>query len=332
MPGPFELPDGAAQVFAEVTRISPLDPNGSGSVPVGAGCMVTDQLLKATFTPTMETGVDLVQINANADIATAYKHGDMPKYYTMAIEMNTPDPITHNLLAGGTILTDNSLALGAVGTLTATPGSAGTLPAGTYAYRVTAANQYGETLPSTEVTATTTGTTGSVALSLATPPAGAKYFRWYGRTAGAEQFLAQTTTASYTDDGSAVPAGALPTVDTSAGPGNVGAQAAPMFVPGNHRGVSMEFWAAAVVKGAQTVYLPYWRWVVPAVTDLHVEPREFGPTIQANSYTGIARENPGWGAGPFGDWQFDSSRAYQYARAAITTVPKAGLSTIPATA
>lgn len=326
------IPDGAISVFSEVTRISPLSPTGSGQVAVGARCLVTDQLLKATFTPAMETGVDLVQINANGDIGGAYKHGDMPKYYTMEVEVNSPDPFLHNLLAGGTILSDTTTALATPGTITATPGSSGTLAAGTYAYRVTAANQYGETLPATEATATTTGTTGSVALSV-TAVTGAVYYRWYGRTAGGEQFIAQTTDPTYTDTGAIVPLGNLPTANTTAGPGDyTGYQAAPMYVPGNHYGVSVEFWAAAVVRGAQQVYLPYWRWAVPAVTDLHENARTWGPSIMPNNYTGIARENPGWGTGPFGDWQFDSSRVYQYVRAGQPTVPEIGLTPVAATA
>ena len=326
------IPDGAAQVFSAVTRICPLSPTGSGAVAVGANCYVTDQLLKATFTPSMETGVDLVQINANGDIATAYKHGDMVKYYTMEIEVNTPDPFLHNLLAGGTILSDTSTALATPGTVTATPStSGGVLAAGTYAYKVTAANQYGETLASAEATATTTGSTGSVGLSVATVT-GAVYYRWYGRTTGAEQFIAQTTAASYTDTGAITPLGNLPTANTTAGPGAyTGYQSAGMFVPGNHYGVSVEFWADAIIRGAQTTYLPYWRWVIPAVTDLHENPRTFGPSLMPNMYTGICRENSGWGSGGFGDWQFDSSKVFQYARAAVPTVPTIGLQPVAAT-
>jgi hypothetical protein len=47
----------------------------------------------------------------------------------------------------------------------ATPGTSGTLAAGAYQYEITAATAYGESEPSAVLTATTTGTTGSVALT-----------------------------------------------------------------------------------------------------------------------------------------------------------------------
>ena len=146
------LPDGAASVYAVATRISQLSPDGS--VAVGAPTYTTDQLVKLTFAPAMETGDDLVLKNAAGNIAVRYKHGDMPKYYTATIDMATPDPTFEQLLCGGTLLGSTATALASPGTVTATPAiTGGSLAAGTYSYKVSAYNAYGETLTSAAATA-----------------------------------------------------------------------------------------------------------------------------------------------------------------------------------
>lgn len=101
---------------------------------------------------------------------------------------------------------------------TATTG--GTLAAGSYNYRVTALNAYGETLPSPEAASniTTTGTTSTVTISWAAVP-GASSYKVYGRTPGGELYMATVNSGTtYTDTGSVVPAGALPSTNTTPGP------------------------------------------------------------------------------------------------------------------
>lgn len=399
-------PDGATQVLASISRFSALDVNGFPAV--GSQVFVTDQMLKATFTPVMETGVDLVTINAGGNIAQHYKHGDMPKYFTMAISLSSPDPILKAILTGGTVLTDSSTALGAVtGTPVATSQTTlGSLPAGNWGYRVTQYNQYGETAASSEFVATTTGSTAANVLSGWTTAATAFGSRIYGRFQGAEQLIgtlanigtASTSAASgtgsvstltvtaltaaipqgftfqiagdtnttkivftvtapaavgsthllvsvsqtitttiaaaalvpvFVDTGATVPNGAFPTTDTTAGPGNdTGYQAPALGVVGNPLGVSCEFWGLAIKNGSQVSSLPYWRWAVPRVTGLHDEARTFQPNILENNYTGQSNENPNWGSGPFGDWNFDSSKAYQYIRCGAQGLPVPGLSPV----
>ena len=300
---------------------------------VGANTYTTNTLVKCTLAPTNETGVDLVTINANGDIASHYKHGDMPKYFTVTLDMTTPDPILSQMMAGGVLLTDSTMALTSPGTITATPGTAGTLASGTYTYIVTAANQYGETVGSAAVTSSAvTGPTGSVSLSI-TSVAGAVYYRWYGRTAAAEQFLAQTTGTTFVDTGAITPFGALPTVNTTAGPGSdTGYQSPALGIVGNIYGVSVELWGQAILNGTQAPYLPFWRWTIPMVRNLQPQQREFGASLLMNSWVGQAFENLGWGGGPAGDWQFDSTKVYQYARSGAETVPAAGWSPVAATA
>lgn len=89
----------------------------------------------------------------------------------------------------------------------------GTLPAGTYAYRVAARNLGMTTLGSTEATITTTAT-GSVGLSWAAVP-GATSYDVYGRAAGSEQLLTGVSGTSYTDTGTLTPSGLLPAANNT---------------------------------------------------------------------------------------------------------------------
>ena len=76
----MSLPDGAASIWCQALRISVLDVNGY--VDPGASTYTTNQLIKATLTPVLATGDDIEIKNANGDLVTFAKHGDIPKYYT----------------------------------------------------------------------------------------------------------------------------------------------------------------------------------------------------------------------------------------------------------
>lgn len=91
--------------------------------------------------------------------------------------------------------------------------AAGTLAAGTYYHRVSALNWRGETLACTEVGTAITITHG-VKLDW-TAVTGASSYKIYGRTTGAELYIATATTNTYTDSGAITPVGALPTADTT---------------------------------------------------------------------------------------------------------------------
>jgi hypothetical protein len=95
----------------------------------------------------------------------------------------------------------------------------GTLAAATAVnYRIVARNSSGVTLPGPEGTATAPG--GTTATNTATVSwaavTNAASYDVYGRTTGGELFIANVTTTSFTDTGSIVPAGALPTSNTAA--------------------------------------------------------------------------------------------------------------------
>ena len=326
------LPDGAASVYAVATRIAQLSPDGSSAV--GSPTYTTDQLVKFTFAPSMETGDDLILKNAAGNIAVRYKHGDMAKYYTATLEMATPDPTFEALLCGGSVLGATATALVAPTTPTATPAiTGGSLAAGAYSYKITAYNSYGETVGSTAATGTVaSGVAGTVSLSW-TAVTGALGYRIYGRTTGGEQLLGSQLVAGsvtpFLDTGAVTPFGALPTVNTSAGVTGVGYAAPNMGVVGNENGISLEVYSYAIINGVQPVDKPFYRWVFPLVTNLHQTSRDFTNAIAVSQYTGEVFENPNWGNGPFNDWSYPSTQVFQRARIPAALVPAVGFASTP---
>lgn len=185
----MSLPDGAASIFGVATRVTNLAPDGS--IAPGNVSYVTNTLVTATLTPVLETGADVAVQNAAGDLAAWSKHPDMRKYYTASLDLATPDPALEAACAGGVIFTDSLAALGTPTGLTVVPQiTLGALKAGTYGYRATVYNSYGETIPQATVTASVaSGTTGLNVISGIVIPAGALGVRIYGRTQGTEQLL-----------------------------------------------------------------------------------------------------------------------------------------------
>jgi hypothetical protein len=402
------LPDGAASIFAVATRISTLD--SSGYVDPGANTYTTTTLVKCTVNPVVETGDDIVIKNAAGDLAAWAKHPDMRKYHTVSLELATPDPALEAACAGGVIFTDSSSALGTPTGLTVTPQTTlGTLAAGTYGYRATYYNAYGESAAANDVSAVTTGSTSLNVINVGTMAAGALGVRVYGRTIGGEQLIGQipnigtqstsaasgtgtvtslsmtaltksipigttfqiagdtnspkivfTTTAFapagtvtlavsasqsvtttiaagnlvpvFVDTGAVTPSGYVPQSDTTAGPGEVGYQEPALGIVGNPNGISIELWSKAIIAGFQTSTLPYYRWVLPRVTGMHTTQRDIANTNTQTVMEGQGYGNPNWGSGPFGDWQFDSSKVFQRARCGAQVLPAASNAPTPVAA
>jgi hypothetical protein len=397
------LPDGGAAVFAVATRITQL--NGEGAPEANALSYTTEQLIEATIAPVNETGDDIAHKNAAGNLAVFAKHGDMPKYYDVTLDLAIPDPNLESILCGGAVYEDKTVALTlpSIPTLTTKTGT-GTLKAGTYGYRTSAVNQYGETEATAQVTAVL-GAEGEVLVAVEKLPATSLFGRVYGRTPGAELLLGTvvnigeqeakevpaaeveevklekgtttyipagttfritpdagntlfTTTAAvlvgstvipvvkvkptgiiaakgkispvFVDNGSVAPNGQFQTVNTTAGPGaGVGYQAPALGFTGSTL-ISLEFYEKAIVGGTQAVYLPYWRIVVPMARNFVVESRSVKNDSLASKFKGNAFQNTNWGSGPFGDWQFDSSKVIQRARCAAQIVPAVGFSSTPA--
>lgn len=115
-------------------------------------------------------------------------------------------------IAQGSICNVSGLIPAPTLVLGTTSTTGGTFAAGTYYWKITGKSASGETLPSNEVTATTTGTTSSQPLSWAAGPGAASYNIYRGTSAGNENVLvANVTTLTYTDTGTAGTASALPT-------------------------------------------------------------------------------------------------------------------------
>jgi hypothetical protein len=303
----------------------------------------TDQLVKATFAPVMETGDDLVQKNANGDIIWHFKHGDMPKYWNVSLDMATPDPTLEYIINGGTLLNDTLVAITAPTTApTGTAAGGGSLAAGSYFYAYSYGNQYGETTLSTVSSAITATAAQQITLTLVAGAGGITqpYMRIYrGTTSSNLQLLATVPNGTtYVDTGAVVPSGNPPTSNTSGGPSLASTAPAYGYAPptlgvvGNPNGFSLELWSKAVVKSVQATYLPYYRWAIPLVRNAVPETRTVTDAGLENVYAGQAFENPNWGQGPFGDFQATTSQVFTRIRASQLTVPTVGFANTPATA
>lgn len=94
------------------------------------------------------------------------------------------------------------------------PAPGGTLPAGTYYYRVVASDGIGTTIGSVEVSCTIDGLGAKSCGIMWSAVAGATSYRVYGRVSPQNQYWT-TTTTSYRDDGTAGTSGSVPTENTT---------------------------------------------------------------------------------------------------------------------
>lgn len=112
---------------------------------------------------------------------------------------------------------------------TATTG--GTLPAGTWFYKLTATSATGETLPSAEVSATTTTATSKVTLTWSAPVGATGYRIYRSSASGAETLLASVgAVTTFADTGAATPGTETPPTSNTA---SRSTNCAPAGVPGH---------------------------------------------------------------------------------------------------
>jgi hypothetical protein len=102
----------------------------------------------------------------------------------------------------GVVLGNAGTALAAPGVGTATTG--GTLPAATYTYSCTALVNGVETATSATAAQVTTGATSTVTVTAGVTP-GATAYRFYGRTAGNQFFMAQQASNVFVDTNAITP-------------------------------------------------------------------------------------------------------------------------------
>lgn len=183
------LPDGGASIWCQALRVSQLDPNGY--VDPGATTYTTNQMIKLTSTPVNESGDQIAVKNANGDLVAFGRHGDIPKWHDLSLELGTPDPALEQLCCGGTLLSSSASALGSPTGLTVTPQiTLGSLAAGAYSYRASQYNAFGEsTAEASVVNSVASGSTGTIVVSGVVMGAGAIGARIYGRVEGGEQLL-----------------------------------------------------------------------------------------------------------------------------------------------
>ena len=175
-----------ASVFVKAFRVSGL--TEEGAIAPGATTVVTKDGMKLNISPTLDTGDDIAIKNANGDLATLAKHGDMIKYYTVQLELAKPDPQLEQLCCGGALLGTTTSTLGTAGSPTSTTANeSGELASKTYAYAVSFFNSFGEGLSSAELPVVTTGAKGvNVIIPAAYAGTG---LRVYGRETGAPFFI-----------------------------------------------------------------------------------------------------------------------------------------------
>lgn len=94
-------------------------------------------------------------------------------------------------------------------------------------------------------------------------------------------------------------------------------------------GVSIEAWSKAIVDGHVADTNPYWRWVFPR-TFWQLGEKVLENGIMQHPLTGFAEQNANWGNGPNNDWDYTSTKLYQWARDAAIPAVTAGSVAIPA--
>ena len=127
----------------------------------------------------------------------------------------------------------------------------------------------------------------------------------------------------FVDDGTVKPVGLPSLVDNTAGPGlAVGQQAHALGVVANPYGVGLEFFMERIIDGhPATDGLGFIHFVIPKACNFVVGPRDATNAEMASVFVGEAFENDNWGTGPAGDWQFDSSKIFQWAYCSEFVVP-----------
>lgn len=127
------------------------------------------------------------------------------------------------LLTNGFFTTLGAVTTPPAGSTATGSTASGSLAAGTYSYKLTGRTFYGESLPSSAVSATN-GSTGQVSIAFTTP-SGARGVNIYRKAPGDADWLflvyAANGTSPYVDTGAATPAAAITGVDTSATPSGV---------------------------------------------------------------------------------------------------------------
>lgn len=105
------MADYAASVQAVGVRVTKLD--GSGAPITGAtSSYVTRAFTRASWTPEYEEGEEIKTIGADGTICIQFKMPDVLKEVAFELEICNPQPELHEMLAGGTLLTEGGENIG----------------------------------------------------------------------------------------------------------------------------------------------------------------------------------------------------------------------------
>ena len=88
-----------ASIWSVATRITALD--SEGYPDPGNAMYVTEQKLKLDANQTQETGDEIKLKNATGNLAVYAKHGEIPIWGKVNLELAIPDPAIEALLTGG---------------------------------------------------------------------------------------------------------------------------------------------------------------------------------------------------------------------------------------
>lgn len=99
------------------------------------------------------------------------------------------------------------------------------------------------------------------------------------------------------------------------GPASIGYAAPEVGQIAVPNGMAVELWSRAVINSAFAANLPFIHWVFPRLF-LTQDQETLDNTALAPVFKGSGQENDGFGTGPMGDWEFESSRLWQWVREA----------------
>jgi hypothetical protein len=103
--------DAPSSILAVTMRVAAL--SASGTTPAGAsGLYVTDSLVRFSWQPDVEAGLDMSQRRGDGSLCTAARTPDVVKRYTCTLDICAPDPELEQLLSGGVVLTSTGSTVG----------------------------------------------------------------------------------------------------------------------------------------------------------------------------------------------------------------------------
>ncbi len=96
-------------------------------------------------------------------------------------------------------------------------------------------------------------------------------------------------------------------------------------------GVALELYSSAVLDEGVDDAFPYIKWLLPREKLRETGTRSIGPDPVALSYEGAGQQNANYGSGPWTDWEYESSRVFQWYRVAdMPDLSANGLVAVPA--